>query len=60
MAVCWWQEAGEQDGDREKLKKCSESLAKVERWEAFELDARVGLKITTARETLTRCGIAVG
>ncbi|SMR43347.1 unnamed protein product [Zymoseptoria tritici ST99CH_1E4] len=57
MAVCWWQEAGGQDGEREKLMSCSGSLVKVEKWEAFELDARVGLKITTARETLRRCGI---
>jgi hypothetical protein len=57
MAVCWWQEAGGQDGSRGELEKCSESLRQVERWEAFELDARVGLKVTTARETLGRCGV---
>lgn len=57
MAVCYWKEAGGETGDRATLKKCSESLAKVEKWESFELEARIGLKITTARETLKRCGI---
>ncbi|EME50040.1 hypothetical protein DOTSEDRAFT_77158 [Dothistroma septosporum NZE10] len=56
-AVCHWQEAGGQDGDRGKLQECSDELSKVEHWESFELDARIGLKLTTARETLRRIGI---
>lgn len=40
--------------DREKVKECKEWLDKVSRWEAFELDARVGLKVTTAQETINR------
>lgn len=56
-AVCLWQEAGGQDGDRAILKQCSDELLKVEKWETFDLDARIGLKVTTARETLTRAGI---
>ncbi|UJO11189.1 Inclusion body clearance protein iml2 [Fulvia fulva] len=55
--VCHWQEAGGQDGDRAKLQECSNELTLVERWESFELDARIGLKLTTARETLRRIGI---
>lgn len=56
-AVCLWQQAGGQDGDRVVLKECSEELAKVEKWESFDLDARIGLKITTARQTLEKCGV---
>ena len=58
MAVCYWQDAGGEDGDKPTLQICSEELAKVEKWEAFELEARIGLKVTTARETLKRIGIA--
>ena len=56
-AVCLWQEAGGQDGDQATLKQCSDELMRVEKWESFDLDARIGLKMTTARETLTRAGI---
>lgn len=58
LCVCLWNEAGGQDGDRAKLQMCSEELAKVEDWGSFELDARVGLKLTTARQTLTQTGIS--
>ncbi len=58
LAVCYWVEAGREDGDRATLRTCSDELAKVEKWESFDLEARVGLKITTARETLKKCGIA--
>ena len=57
MAVCLWDEAGGETGDRAGLKACSDELIKVERAEAYDLDARVGLKVTTARETLRRLGI---
>ncbi|KXL48030.1 hypothetical protein M433DRAFT_64657 [Acidomyces richmondensis BFW] len=57
MAVCLFEEAGGQDGDANVLRKCSAEIAKVESWETFELEARVGLKVATARETLRKCGI---
>lgn len=53
-AVCYWNKAGGEDGDKALLQKCSEELTKVENWESFELDARIGLKVRTARETLKR------
>lgn len=56
-AVCIWQDAGGQDGDLEKLQLCSNELSKIEAWESYELEARVGLKVTTARQTLRQCGI---
>ncbi|EMD00990.1 hypothetical protein BAUCODRAFT_191233 [Baudoinia panamericana UAMH 10762] len=58
IAVCDWVEAGGQDGDKATLQQCSEQLAKVETWESYELETRIGLKVRTARETLRRCGIA--
>lgn len=57
MAVCCWVEAGGEGGDEEGLERASQWLARIEGWEKFDLDARVGLKITTARETLKRCGV---
>ena len=58
VAVCTWQEAGGEHGDKTPLQKCSEELSKVENWEAFDLEARVGLKVRTARETLKRINAA--
>ncbi|KAK4905547.1 Mitochondrial outer membrane protein iml2 [Elasticomyces elasticus] len=58
MAVCHWIEAGGQDGDKAMLQRSSDELLKVERWESYELEARVGLKITTGRQTLRKCGVA--
>ena len=57
MAVLLWQEAGREDGDKKTLQSSSEWLAKVEKWETYDLETRIGLKITTARDTLKKCGI---
>lgn len=57
MAVVLWEEAGRERGDKALLRKCSEELALVENAESFDLDARVGLKVTTGRETLRRIGV---
>jgi hypothetical protein len=58
-AVVYWEEAGHEKGDRALLEKCSDELRAVETAEAFDLDARVGLKVTTGRETLRRIGVGV-
>jgi hypothetical protein len=58
-AVVYWEEAGHENGDRALLEKCSDELRAVENAEAFDLDARVGLKVTTGRETLRRIGVGV-
>ena len=58
LAVCLWQQAGGENGDKAILRQCSDELAKVEKWESYDLETRIGLKITTARETLKRSGIA--
>jgi hypothetical protein len=58
-AVVYWEEAGREKGDKALLEKCSDELRAVENAEAFDLDARVGLKVTTGRETLRRIGVGV-
>ncbi|PGH14180.1 hypothetical protein AJ80_06049 [Polytolypa hystricis UAMH7299] len=40
--------------DRRKVHECKEWLDKVSKWEAYELDARVGLKVATAEETVRK------
>ncbi|EFR00408.1 hypothetical protein MGYG_03412 [Nannizzia gypsea CBS 118893] len=40
--------------DDQKVHECKEWLEKVYKWEAYELDARIGLKVTTAQETITK------
>lgn len=54
MAVCLWKMGGGESGSMAALKRCSEELGKCERSEGYDLDARVGLKVTTARETLRK------
>ncbi|KAF2088913.1 hypothetical protein K490DRAFT_38273 [Saccharata proteae CBS 121410] len=60
-ANLWMEREGrgvEVRGDDEKrLRECSVWLEKVARWESYDLDARIGLKVTTARDTLKRFGI---
>ncbi|GAB7350940.1 hypothetical protein MBLNU459_g1447t1 [Dothideomycetes sp. NU459] len=57
MVVNLWMECGQVQGSRTQLQECSDWLEKAAKWESYDLDARVGLKITTARETLKSCGI---
>ncbi|KAK2742583.1 Mitochondrial outer membrane protein iml2 [Myotisia sp. PD_48] len=40
--------------DNQKVLECKQWLEKVSKWEAYELDARVGLKVTTALQTIIR------
>jgi len=42
----------------EDLKICAEYVDKVARWESYDLDARVGMKVRTAQDTLKKCGIS--
>lgn len=57
LAVCLWEEAGRQHGDKAVLKQCDEELLKVSKWGSFDLDAGVELKVTLGREVLAKCGI---
>ncbi|KAI9894356.1 MAG: Tetratricopeptide repeat protein 39C [Vezdaea aestivalis] len=49
MAVLCWEQK-----DQGRVPECREWLDKAARWEAYDLDARIGLKITTALDTLRR------
>ncbi|THW59648.1 hypothetical protein D6D20_06350 [Aureobasidium pullulans] len=57
MSVIEWIDAGGERGNKQQLEICSRWVEKAAKWEAYDLDARVGLKVTTARETLKKCGI---
>ncbi|KAL8733724.1 MAG: hypothetical protein Q9166_001917 [cf. Caloplaca sp. 2 TL-2023] len=38
----------------ECVKECEQSIEKAAKWESYELDARVGLKVATAQDTLKK------
>ncbi|KAF2460897.1 outer membrane protein Iml2/Tetratricopeptide repeat protein 39 [Lineolata rhizophorae] len=57
MAVNAWLSRDGSDNDKERLKECSRWLDDVSRWENFDLDTRIGLKVTTARNTLKKYGV---
>jgi len=40
--------------DRQKVQECKEWLEKVAKWEGYELDARIGLKVTAAQEAIQK------
>jgi hypothetical protein len=42
--------------DEPLVRDCKEWIEKVARWDSYDLDARVGLKVTTARETVAKWG----
>ncbi|PGH15542.1 hypothetical protein AJ79_02324 [Helicocarpus griseus UAMH5409] len=44
----------EEAHDRRKVRECKEWVDKVAKWESYELDARVGLKVAMAEETLQK------
>ncbi|KAF3767209.1 hypothetical protein M406DRAFT_79659 [Cryphonectria parasitica EP155] len=52
---CWPQEADEQQIEtfrRDRIKECEEYLEHVKTWEAFVLDARVGMKVQSGIDTI--------
>lgn len=46
--------------DREKLKECSDWLEKVAAWESYDLEVRMGIKVTTGRKTMKRLEFGPG
>ena len=42
------------DIERQKVRQCKEYLEKAARWESYELDARIGLKVTAAMEAVRK------
>ncbi|KAI9784539.1 MAG: Mitochondrial outer membrane protein iml2 [Peltula sp. TS41687] len=60
MAVICWMErkrGSSEEYEKERLKECAEWLEKAARWESYDLDARIGLKVTTAQDTLKKYNI---
>lgn len=55
MAVIAWFEKDLPGSDgNAKVADCEAWLGKVAKWESYVLDARIGLKVTTALDTLKR------
>lgn len=53
MAVIAWVERDLPGADsKAKVADCAAWLGKVAKWESYVLDARIGLKVTTALDTL--------
>lgn len=42
------------DIETQKVRQCKEYLEKAARWESYELDARIGLKVTAAMEAVQK------
>lgn len=43
-----------------KFKECARLLEEVSKWESYDLDVRMGIKISTGRGTLRRMGVKIG
>ena len=58
--ICWMQrgeaaKSGGKETVEEKLvRECESWIEKAAKWESYELDARIGLKIATAQDTLRK------
>ncbi|KAF2637077.1 hypothetical protein P280DRAFT_138347 [Massarina eburnea CBS 473.64] len=60
MAACMWRDAdreGRPEAHPEALEECRKCLVEVSAWESYDLDARIGMKVTTGKSTLRRYGI---
>ncbi|OCK85912.1 hypothetical protein K432DRAFT_377158 [Lepidopterella palustris CBS 459.81] len=59
MAANIWREIdgeGTPEVHPDGLKECSKWLEEVASWESYDLDARIGMKVNTARSTMRRYG----
>lgn len=57
--ICWMQrgeaaKVGDAKDEEKWVRECEVWVDKAAKWEAYELDARIGLKIATAQDTLRR------
>jgi len=60
MAANLWREAdadGHPEAHTQTLDQCRDWLDEVTKWEGYDLDARIGMKITTGKETLRKYGV---
>lgn len=55
MAVIAWLESTVPGLDKAaKIAECEDWLAKVTKWDGYVLDSRIGLRVTTANDTIKR------
>ena len=57
--ICWMRRSdvlktGDEQGEELLVRECEKWIDKAAKWEAYELDARIGLKVATAQDTLRR------
>lgn len=53
--ICWMRrKASGMDQERTWVKECEAWIETAAKWESYELDARIGIKITTAQDTLKK------
>ncbi|USP74216.1 mitochondrial outer membrane protein iml2 [Curvularia clavata] len=60
MAANIWREAevdGHPEAHPKMLAQCKDWLEEVTKWGSYDLDARIGMKVTTGKETLRKYGI---
>lgn len=53
-ADLWLERTGDEEGDAKLVSEAQGWIEKLVKWEAYELDARIGLKVATAQETLKK------
>ena len=53
MGVLLWVQGR---GEGESVRECGEWVDRVARWEGYSMDARIGLKVATAQDTLRKWG----
>ncbi|KAI4187373.1 MAG: hypothetical protein LQ346_005501 [Caloplaca aetnensis] len=52
--ICWMRRKDGVKAEGEWVRECEEWIEKAARWGSYELDARVGMKVATARDTLKK------
>lgn len=52
--ICWMRKSDQRSEEAYWVKQCEGWIDKAARWESYELDARIGLKIATAQDTLKK------
>jgi hypothetical protein len=60
LSVIAWTRYTANTEDSEALQECSDWLEKAAKWESYDLDARIGIRIATGRDTLTKYGVQPG
>ena len=51
-ALLWMQKTGELEEDKKLVREAQDCLDKAAKWESYDLDARMGMKVTTGVETV--------